>query len=218
MDYTYIDSTLDPDQILVQCVGFHELVDLITFSQMRFACANPTESTLLLGAARNWRAVHAQPAHRDPSPGLLGRSIALQLWDPPSALDRLAAAYDPQRPQVCLVSSAGALAEAVFPGSDGLYIGSAAGAPQSRTLVFSPLPDDRPLSAADDLRLFVDLQRALTGIVLPADAPARFRDLVLRVVQARAWVSVSFHASDPPPRHMRAPAASRHSLATPSLA
>jgi len=226
MGTTYVDRNLDPHQALLRYTRFHDLVDILKFNQLPCAYAGTGRGRALLDAV-DWQpgtgragppAANAGMAHRFDA---ADHGVAFQCWDAVDPSGWHAGAYDPERPLVGMLSSVHALAEALVPGDGDIYIGrmragrdaagqAGAGDAGARVVVFSVLEDGGVPPSEPDLRLFVDVRRILTGIVLPAEAPPRFRSLVGKVVQEHAWVSVTIAA----PADRRGPRPARRWSAT----
>jgi len=199
MGRTYISERLIPEQTLLQYMTFHELVELLKFNQCVFAQAGSAQHKTLLRTASRLRrqrppqadaALPAPPA----APSRLKRHIALQWWGPAGGRAQAAPLpHDRQAPQIGVLSTVQALCNALSLGDHDLYISEASGGQAGATrdiAVFCMFADVRPAAGEDEWRLLADIRELLTGIVVPADAPPRFQELVRKVVQEHLWIPV----------------------------
>jgi len=197
MGTIHIGRSLDPGRTLLRQARFHELVDLLTFNQMPFAHAEGARCRALLDACGWGRESGGAPAGGLADGGTPARRIAFQLWSLDEAPGRQAGVHDPRDPHVCLLTTARCLAQALAAPGEPLHIGTMRHAPGpakhdgERAIAFFFPAEGQATPKAGGLHRYVDIGRALTGIVLPAGTPPRFRDLVSRVVQERAWVPVT---------------------------
>lgn len=199
MGRTYISDRLIPEQTLLQYMTFYELMALLKFNQCVFAQAGDAQHKALLRTAsrlRRQRAVRVlePPRASHAPPPRLKRHIALQWWGPAGERARpTPLPHDRQAPQIGVLSTVQALCNALSLGEHDLYISEANGRPGDTApdiAVFCVLAGRPGPTTDDELRLLADIRELLTGIVVPADAPPRFQELVRKVVQEHLWIPV----------------------------
>lgn len=204
MGNIHINKSLDPDRRIFQYLSFYELVDLLKFNQTFFTRADHPQRQDLFS--------------KDVVPDFESNRITLQSWS--LAADDVLAEWETQHsphPGVCIVSSIRALSQSLFTDdATRIYIELARPAERAKDKLWSASPKRRrtkalPHTPSDGLHaiaisrrshapanlspagmhLLVDLRTLLTEIVIPSRAPARFMDLVTKLVQESTWVAVT---------------------------
>jgi len=199
MGNIHVGRDLDRDQRIFRYVGFYDLIELLTFSQISFACA---ESRPPAAATANEETA--------PSPAI---RLAHQSWTLLHREDAIAwHAPDMSQPRICIVSSIGALAESLFTNdTTNVFIERTCRVVQGpaqapfRQSPAPPVLQDGTVSVIvsaegdaacagprpGSLRLLADLKALLLGVIVSPDASIRFVELTSKLVQhaTNAFVS-----------------------------
>ncbi|MGP1614556.1 MAG: hypothetical protein ACTS5Y_05800 [Pollutimonas bauzanensis] len=197
-----VNHSLDPDRRILHYMSFYDLIELLKFNQAFFTPVERPQRQSILKAAEKW--------HRPATKG----AITLQSWSIP-AEENLAdwGEHASTQPRVCIVSSIRALAQSLFTDDTTSIFIEPARHPGAvrKTASGAPPAARRPAARPDGLcaiavshavptcssikpsgmHLLVDLKTLLAGVIVPPDASVRFMDLVSKLVQESAWVSVT---------------------------
>lgn len=204
MGNIHINQSLDPDRRIFQYLSFYELVDLLKFNQTFFTRTDHPQRQNLFS--------------KDVIPDLETNRITLQSWSlaADDMLTEWEAPHNPH-PGVCIVSSIRALSQSLFTDdATRIYIELARPAARAKDKLWSASPKRQrtkalPQTPSDGLHaiaisrrsntpanlspagmhLLVDLRTLLTEVVIPSRAPARFMELVTKLVQESTWVTVT---------------------------
>lgn len=198
MGNVHVSRSLDQDQRIFRYLSFYDLIELLTFSQIAFTCADPQQQRAAFLRAKK------EPAFE---------SLAHQSWtllDHEESIDWYAP--DMSQPRICIVSSIRALSESLFTNDttnvfiEQTYrvIQDSSQSPlwQTRTMpifqddtvsiIVSSSSDTQPMNPRPGcLRLLVDLRTLLAGVIVSPDAPIRFVELTSRLVQQTTCAFVS---------------------------
>lgn len=212
MENVHVGRGLDQDQRIFRYLSFYDLIELLTFSQISFAC---TESR------------PHEPVSPDEEEAVSpdATSLAHQGWTllhQEGGIDWHAP--DMSQPRICLVSSVGALSQALFTSeTTNVFIERTYRAVQgpshapARLAAALPLLQDDTVSVIvsfrDDaahpsqrrgsLRLLVDLKTLLLGVIVSPDASIRFLELTSKLVQQATSAFVSRASPSSEAHHAR---------------
>lgn len=204
MGNIHINQSLDPDRRIFQYLSFYELVDLLKFNQTFFMRADYPQRQDLFS--------------KDVVPDFETNRITLQSWS--LAADDVLTEWEAQHslhPGVCIVSSIRALSQSLFTDdATRIYIELAHPAMRTQDAFWCTSLRRRrtkalPRTQSDALHaiaiskrshapanlspagmhLLVDLRTLLAEVVIPPRAPARFMELVTKLVQESTWITVT---------------------------
>ena len=204
MESIHINRSLDPGRKIFKYLSFYELVDLLKFNQAFFMRADHPQREGLFS--------------KDIVPDFETKSITLQSWS--LAADDALTEWRTEHsahPGVCIVSTIRALSQSLFTDdATRVYIelarpparaGEKPWRASSKRWRMEAMPHTQsgglhaiaisrrshaPASLSPaGIHLLVDLGSLLSEVVIPSRAPARFMELVTKLVQESAWATVT---------------------------
>lgn len=193
MENIHVGRGLDQDQQIYRYLSFYDLIELLTFSQISFTWMDP-------------RLPESSSAEQ-------ATGLAHQTWtllDQEDAVDWHTA--DMSQPRICIISSIGALSAALLTNrTTNVYVERSYRILQGpshapfRLAAALPLLQDGTVSVIVDfnddavassrrrgnLRMLVDLNALLLGVIVSPDASIRFLELTSKLVQQATNAFVS---------------------------